>query len=122
MSGQIRTYIGSNWHVLVKLMRNSRLGVEVGLASRIQGKSRMHRTTSAFPIGDSADIPERPSRLSRSAWDVGGIGLQEVDVVQGGVVDSAGQQGEEDEEDGTGGEEEGEEGEERSWDLDQKGF
>ena len=72
----------------------------------------MHFPTHVAPRGvDAAGVPEGPSRQGGRAGDLGGGGLEKVDLVGRVVVDGAGEEGEEDEEAGAGDQDEGSESE-----------
>lgn len=48
----------------------------------------MYVWASIAPIGFTACIPESPPGGSRSAWDGGGVGLEEVELIGWIFVDS----------------------------------
>jgi len=56
--------------------------IEVPVARGVEGKGGRGVAAMALPIRtNSARIPERPSRFSRSSRDPASVGLKEVDVV-----------------------------------------
>ena len=65
-------------------------------------------------IDHRAGIPEGPSSERSRAWDAGGVGFDEVELVGRVVIDCAAKKGQEDEEGCAGNEDEGDETEDGS--------
>ena len=47
----------------------------------------MYMWANIAPVGITACVPESPSGGTRSAWDGGGVGLKEVELVRWILVD-----------------------------------
>ena len=93
------------------------VGAKVARRRGIEREGRMYLSADAVAIDDGADVPECPPRYRRGMGDVAGGGLQEVELVDGRVVDGAGEDDEEHQQQGAAGEDEGEEGEDGSCDT-----
>lgn len=108
--------VKANVNIPNKLRGHISSGAKVVRVRRVEGEVWVRLAADTPAIArHSTDLPERPARRGRGAWDVARVGLEEVDLVQRVGIASTTQQCEEDQQDGTGHEEQADEAQRHSY-------